>query len=219
MKASDLSPRLLSFLCLRNHVGGRNDNDKKADVIFHLHHVSPPHQVPFIFTFFSSLLCHLMSNLFASGATLACLPSLTKDLFLFRFFGIPQGKVGLKCFFLNFWLAGCVFNKSACQPYLPTVPFWRSWCTATLRLPRVSQSLDLTIALLFSSLCLPWPWGALFFCFDADSLSLPSLCKKKETSSVPKLGGGCFWIPEGQVRVERTCHSLVLSFRNFGYEL
>lgn len=135
------------------------------------------------------------------------------------FLAFPRGK-WVWTFLFNVWLTWCVFNKSACQLYLPaslTVPFWRSWCTATQRLARLSQSLDLTIALPFSSLCLPWPWGALFF--YANSLSLPLLCQKEETSSVPKLGWGRFWIPKGQARVGRTCHSLVLPFHNFGNEL
>lgn len=99
MKASDLFPHLLSILCLKNHVGGRNDNDKKADVIFHPKIYLPPHQVPFIFLpLLTFLLCTLTSNVFASGVTLACLPSLTKDLgifflpFILSFFGPPQGK-------------------------------------------------------------------------------------------------------------------------------
>lgn len=189
MKASDLSPRLLSFLCFKNHVGGRNDSDKKADVIFHSNIYLPHIKFLLFFTFLNSLLCSRTSYLLQVPFLCACPLSLKASVFSFfllfwGFFGIPKGEVGLNICF-NTW---CAFNKSACQPYLPaslTVPFWRSWCTATRRLARLSQSLDLTIARLFSSLCLPWPWGVLLFGFQADSLSLLSLCKKKETSSVP----------------------------------
>lgn len=76
-----------------------------------------------------------------------------------------------------------VFNKSAFKPHLPaspTVPFWRSWCTATRRLERIWQSLDLTIPLLLLSLPLPWPWGA---------LSLPFLL--------------LFWLPVASSRLEK----------------
>lgn len=130
---------------------------------------------------------------------------LTKDLCFFflssfhfvSFFGILKGKVGLN--FLNVWLTWCVFNKCACQPYLPaslTVPFWRSCCTATLRLERLPQSLDLTITLCFSSLCVPWPWGALFILY----FSTPTACfvKRKKLLKSLNLDRAVFEFPKGR---------------------
>lgn len=84
--------------------------------------------------------------------------------------------------FFNVGFTWCVFNKSACQPYLHaslTVPFWRSSCTATWRLARFSQFRFNNHAP-FSSLCLPWPWGILFPSYHTESLLLPLLCKMKK---------------------------------------
>ena len=218
MKASDLSPRLLSFLCLKSHVGGGNDNDKKPDVIFHPKIYLPCIRFLLILPFFCSLLCSLTSNPFASGAILACLPSLTKDPSIFflpfiqSFFGIPLGKVDLNIF-LDVWLTWCAFNKSACQAYLSaslTVPFWRSWCIATWRLARLSKSLDLTIAPLYSSLCLSWPWGALFFFFFA---------KRKKLLQSLNLQEAVFEFPRGSRELSTPVIRLPSLFMKFGYEL
>lgn len=100
MKASDLSPRLLSFHWRKNHVGegGKRRQWQKGWCHFLSKNISSPHQVPFTCTFFKlPFLFSLTSNLFASGATLAWLPHLTKGLvfpflLLFCFFGYCQGK-------------------------------------------------------------------------------------------------------------------------------
>lgn len=177
MKASDLSPRLLSFHWRKNHVGGGGRRQwQKGWCHFLSKNISSPHQVPFTCTFFKlPFLFSLTSNLFASGATLAWLPHLTKGLvfpflLLFCFFWVLSREKWTFLFYL--WLAWCVFIKSACQPYLPaslTVPFWRRWCTATRRLARLAQSLDLTIALFFISVSSLTLRGAFLGVFDAAS--------------------------------------------------
>lgn len=73
------SPLARSFLCLKNHVGRRNDNDKKADVILHpkIYLTSSSF---YFHLFLNSLSCSFTSNLFALGVIP---PSLTKDLGIF----------------------------------------------------------------------------------------------------------------------------------------
>lgn len=207
MKASDLSTRLLSFLCLKSHVRGRNDNDKKADVIFYSKIYLPDINIlsfsPFLTPFNAALrLICLLQVPFLH----AC-PFSQKDLCIFFlpfslfFFDTPWGKVGLNIFF-NVWFTWCVFNKSACQPYLHaslTVPFWRSSCTATRRLARFSQfrfNNHTSFFITLSSLTLR---GTFFSSFHAESLLLPLLCKKKKKLLLSwNLQGAIYEFPKGR---------------------
>ncbi len=142
-----------SFLCLRNHVREETTMTKRLMSFFHPKiHIQPIKFLLFLHFLapFYAALCLIC--LLQVPLSCAC-PLSQKTSFYSLFFVIPRGKVGLNFFlFLNFWLAGCVFNKWACQPYLPAsllVPFWRSRSTATRSLARLSQSLYITIAFPF----------------------------------------------------------------------
>ncbi len=139
--------------------------------------------------------------------------------FLFCFF--PREK-WVWTFLFNVWLTWCVFNKSACQPYLLaslTVPFLKELVHCdpavgkTLAEFRFNNRSPFFISV--SSLTLR---DTYFFSFTPTPRRFPCFVKKKLLRSL-NLDGAVFWIPEGQARVGRTCHSLVLSFHNFGYEL
>lgn len=113
MKASDLSPRPSLFSLLKESCRRGSDNDKTGLMSLSMRKYICATSGPLLFLpfFFNSLLCSRTSNLFASGATLARLPSLTKDLvfsffLLFRsFFAIPEGKVGLN---ISFFFHKCL---------------------------------------------------------------------------------------------------------------
>lgn len=197
--------------------GGRNDNDKKADVIFHPKIYLPQHQVPFIFFFYFLFYAPLRLICLLQVPFLRACPLSQKTCL---FLALPRESGFEHSFLMSDSLGVYLISLPASHTCLPlTVPFWRSWCTATWRCTRLLHSLDLTITLLFFISVSPWPSGAFFpFLYRLPDAFL--LCKRKETSSFPQLVMGPFFeFPKGQARAECFCHSLVLSFHNFGYEL
>lgn len=186
------SPLARSFLCLKNHVGGRNDNDKKADVILHpkIYLTSSSF---YFHLFLNSLSCSFTSNLFALGVIP---PSLTKDLgifflpFLNLFSSVPLGKKGEgwideAYFLMSDSLGTYLISLSTCHTCLLLwlSPFERvgaeqpdiGEALAEFRFNNLAHFFHLCVFLdlggTFLFLFTPTPW-----CF---------LCEKKETSSGP----------------------------------